>query len=125
SKNEILAALTVENKERCRPPLPIRDVERIAQSVGRYPPAGNPPTSDWSTSTRSLSSSSGPRLVDPSAIELRDIEWFDRNFLRRNTFNLIQGHGGTNKGTWCCDVGARATRGEFTNGNAVMVLYAC
>jgi len=36
---EILAALKVTNTERCNPPLPERDLERIANSVGRYPAA--------------------------------------------------------------------------------------
>lgn len=34
----ILAALTAENKAHCRPPLPQKDVERIAHSVARYEP---------------------------------------------------------------------------------------
>lgn len=34
----IFAALTVENDERCDPPLPEREVRRIAQSVARYAP---------------------------------------------------------------------------------------
>lgn len=36
---EILAALTVANKTRCRPPLAQRQVEKIARSVGRYEPS--------------------------------------------------------------------------------------
>ena len=35
----IAAALKVENRDRCRPPLPDGDVERIAANVGRYEPA--------------------------------------------------------------------------------------
>ena len=38
SAAEILAALQVANRERCDPPLPDAEVERIAQSVGRYTP---------------------------------------------------------------------------------------
>jgi Bifunctional DNA primase/polymerase, N-terminal/AAA domain/Primase C terminal 1 (PriCT-1) len=34
---EILAALEVTNRERCKPPLPQRDVERIARSIGGKP----------------------------------------------------------------------------------------
>ena len=37
----ILAALRVENAERCVPPLAESDVRRIARSVGRYPPGDN------------------------------------------------------------------------------------
>lgn len=36
SAGEVLARLRVEN-ERCDPPLPTRDLERTARSVGRYP----------------------------------------------------------------------------------------
>ena len=39
----ILAALNVENRERCTPPLDDAEVQRIAASVGRYPPAGVDP----------------------------------------------------------------------------------
>jgi Bifunctional DNA primase/polymerase, N-terminal/Primase C terminal 1 (PriCT-1) len=38
---EILAALLVTNAERCGPPLEDAEVERIASSVGRYPPAAS------------------------------------------------------------------------------------
>lgn len=42
SGSAILAALEVTNNERCDPPLPHRDLERIAQSIARYPPAETP-----------------------------------------------------------------------------------
>jgi hypothetical protein len=38
SQEEILAALTRANQDRCRPPLSGREVERIAASVARYEP---------------------------------------------------------------------------------------
>jgi hypothetical protein len=38
SAAEILAALNCVNTERCRPPLPAREVSQIAASVARYPP---------------------------------------------------------------------------------------
>jgi hypothetical protein len=38
SAEAIAAALQIENERRCRPPLSHRDVERIAQSIGRYQP---------------------------------------------------------------------------------------
>lgn len=37
-ENAIAAALKVENRERCRPPLDDREVERIARSIVRYEP---------------------------------------------------------------------------------------
>jgi hypothetical protein len=36
SVEAIAAALHVTNEQRCQPPLPHRDIERIAQSIGRY-----------------------------------------------------------------------------------------
>jgi hypothetical protein len=39
---EILAALRVANRERCRPPLDEEEVERVAKSVARYDPAEAP-----------------------------------------------------------------------------------
>jgi hypothetical protein len=41
-QDEILAALRVTNKERCRPPLDEDELERIAGSVARYDPAKRP-----------------------------------------------------------------------------------
>lgn len=38
----ILTALMVENQERCEPPLPKDDIERIAGSISRYDPADVP-----------------------------------------------------------------------------------
>ena len=39
----IRAALQAENRERCEPPLPDEEVERIAKSVARYAPAADGP----------------------------------------------------------------------------------
>jgi Bifunctional DNA primase/polymerase, N-terminal/Primase C terminal 1 (PriCT-1) len=38
----ILAALRVENAQRCKPPLPDEDVEKIAQRAAQYAPADSP-----------------------------------------------------------------------------------
>ncbi len=38
SRDEIFASLTLANKDRCRPPLPAREVGRIADSIARYEP---------------------------------------------------------------------------------------
>lgn len=40
SVSEIAATLLQANTERCRPPLPVREVEQIARSMGRYEPDG-------------------------------------------------------------------------------------
>ena len=38
SQEEILAALAQATEDRCRPPLPMREVEKIAASICRYEP---------------------------------------------------------------------------------------
>jgi len=38
TRDEIIAALERTNQDRCRPPLPMREVERIAASICRYEP---------------------------------------------------------------------------------------
>ncbi len=50
SERAIYAALVVENQERCQPPLPETDIQRIAQSVSRYQPiqTTNPRTRGFS-----------------------------------------------------------------------------
>jgi Bifunctional DNA primase/polymerase, N-terminal/Primase C terminal 1 (PriCT-1) len=39
---EIFAALEVTNRLRCKPPIPVEEVQRIVQSVTRYEPASTP-----------------------------------------------------------------------------------
>ena len=46
TQEAITAALMVENRERCRPPLPEREVETIAKSAGRYE-RGALPVQEW------------------------------------------------------------------------------
>ena len=40
SRDEIFAALERVNRDRCQPPLPIREIKRIAESISRYEPDG-------------------------------------------------------------------------------------
>ena len=46
SQESILAALATENRSRCSPPLPDKDVARIASSVSRYTPEPSSTTED-------------------------------------------------------------------------------
>jgi putative DNA primase/helicase len=64
-------------------------------------------------------------VIDPADVAEADIEWLIEHLVQAHTLNLIQGHGGTNKGTYCCLVGAKASRGELSNGEPMMVLYSC
>jgi putative DNA primase/helicase len=58
----IEAALLEINQIQCNPPLPKREVKRIAKSVCRYPPAGGPPLTDVGNAQR---------LVDQFGADLR------------------------------------------------------
>jgi hypothetical protein len=51
---EILAALVAVNEERCSPPLALSELERIAESVGRYKPAQPLGKPTYSGPTREL-----------------------------------------------------------------------
>jgi hypothetical protein len=60
-------------------------------------------------------------LIDPHTVEAAHNAWLAYPFVMANTLNLIQGHGGVIKGTWCCHLGAQASRGEIA-GERMMVL---
>jgi hypothetical protein len=76
--------------------------------------------------TRQTTGSSEIELIDPADVEMTDIVWLIQDFARANTYNQLQGHGGTNKGTLCCYIGAQATRGELSEDKTpMMVLFAC
>lgn len=75
SESAILAALQVENKDRCRPPLELRDLEGIARSVGRYAPADVPIATATATALAvAMPSPAPPRqfLVDGAEFTLAD-----------------------------------------------------
>ena len=62
SEETICAALLAENRARCRPPLPPKDVRKIARSVSRYAPA--PSVRVEQTSDRNATRSSLPAKPD-------------------------------------------------------------
>jgi hypothetical protein len=73
SGEEILAALVRANQDRCRPPLPVREVERIAISVCRYEPnqvAVAVVENHWAQDAWSTASVAGsaPVLSDPGPV---------------------------------------------------------
>ncbi|MDQ3671098.1 MAG: bifunctional DNA primase/polymerase [Actinomycetota bacterium] len=66
---EILGALRITNAERCRPPLPEPDLERIAASVARYAPAKSSAISD------TLIAGAGPdRPLEKAAVSTRKLD---------------------------------------------------
>jgi hypothetical protein len=63
-------------------------------------------------------------LIDPRRVLEADAKWLIHQILAANTLNIVQGRGGVNKGTFCCHVGARASRGELGDDRPMMVLFA-
>jgi hypothetical protein len=100
---EILAALRVTNDERCRPPLPESDLERIAGSVARYRPGTPSPKTDEGRL----------RLIaTPLAdVSMRSIEWLEKPLWQASAFELLAGPKGSGKGTYLAALAARITRG--------------
>ena len=63
-------------------------------------------------------------LVDPRDVEVRDIEWIDHGYLPKGELTILQGHGGTNKGTHCCYWAAAVTNGNTPDGVPAGVVIA-
>jgi AAA domain len=63
-------------------------------------------------------------VVDPADIEVRDVDWLEKGFLPQGELTVLQGHGGTSKGTHSCYWAARVTRGETHDKQAGSVLFA-
>ena len=55
----IEAALSIENRDRCRPPLHENEVRQIAASVSKYAPAGEGPRVDWQGSAGTTAGNDG------------------------------------------------------------------
>jgi hypothetical protein len=83
---------------------------------------GTPPK--VAVATSSFEPGGARPLFDPAHGREADTEWLILHILAANTLNIVQGHGGVNKGTFCCHVGARASRGDLTEGRSMMALFA-
>ena len=94
----IAAALTIHNQTFCKPPLPERDIETIARSVGRYTPAGR--------STGILP------LVRMATIQPEPITWQWANRFPTKGINLIPGIGSAGKTTFAAYLMACLTTGR-------------
>ena len=118
SAPEILAALKVVNAERCEPP-PLSDDEllRIAESVARYEPATQPPTSAQSaargTSQGLMATPPGLEWQWLREVSMRSIVFLDKPLLQASAFHLFTGRKGMGKGTFIAGFAARFTRGEL------------
>ena len=63
SERAIIAALLIENRDRCKPPLTEADVHKIAKSIARYRPSADPTASLVELSTRLGLTSVGKQVV--------------------------------------------------------------
>jgi hypothetical protein len=90
----ITAALLVEN-ERCVPPLPPRDVEKIATSVSRYEPERP----------------AGARLVRMSDVQPEQVRWLWPSRVPLGKLTLLMGDPGLMKSTLTLFMAAQVTNG--------------
>ena len=93
---EIEAALRVRNEVACDPPLAETEVQRIAESVSRYP-AGAPDE---------------PLAVDLASIEPQAVSWLWRNYFPLGSASLLSGDPGCGKTWLILDAAARVSRGS-------------
>lgn len=101
SANEILAALTIANEQRCKPPLPELEIAELAHDVaGRYQPASE------QVPARRLEAS---RLSDAG---LEEAVFVERPLLQV-ALTLLTGRPGVGKGALCAHWVARCTTGEL------------
>jgi Primase C terminal 1 (PriCT-1)/D5 N terminal like len=70
----IFQALLAENDERCQPPLPTEEVERIAQSVARYEPEAADPADEDPGGERYTDMANAARLADAAAGRIAHVE---------------------------------------------------
>jgi len=92
---EIAAALQVANRDRCTPPLPERDVERIAASVSRYQPETQEPVQAEPFELPMLTARALCALPEPEAGD----ELLGQLLVRGHRL-VIGAHTGEGKTTW-------------------------
>ncbi len=127
--DEILAALTVANEQRCKPPLHDDEVEGIAASVGQYEPAYERSEIHHSETPREHLTGSaeaddeGTEIIarPVSDIEAEPVEWLEEGTIPIGVITLLAGREGLGKSQEACRVAARTTRG--LNGPAKDVFY--
>lgn len=93
SEPAILAALSVENASRCKPPLPAADVERIARSVARYEPSDPALRMHGQPAPRLAA----VRLDDVMAVTESPVGYALSPYYPRRMVTLLGGHGGLGK----------------------------
>jgi Bifunctional DNA primase/polymerase, N-terminal/AAA domain/Primase C terminal 1 (PriCT-1) len=108
SAAEMLPALLAVNR-RCTPPLDRRDVERIAASVGRYPPADVP----YLPMDANGQPAAGPRFAVRRCRreDMRSPKWAFKGYLPLGKVSSLVGSGGAGKGTFMAWLIAQLSRG--------------
>lgn len=107
---EILAALTVTNRERCVLSLKQTEVKTIVRSVMRYPPAETP-------------AKTAPdchfKLVRAGEIEAKAPQWVVRELLEKDALALVFGDPGCGKSFWALDLALCVATGTSHHGHEV------
>jgi hypothetical protein len=111
SEAAIAAALKVENRDRCQPPLDDAEVEKIAASVARYPPGTSVATLEVvdGVTSRSLPFRTAADLLAEGDTEPT---WLWEHFLALEAITLIAGWAKIGKSTLVAALVRALTRGE-------------
>ena len=62
-------------------------------------------------------------LTSPGDVEVRDVAWLERGYLPAGELTILQGHGGTNKGSHSCYWAALVTNGNTDDGTSGNVIF--
>lgn len=116
SEESILAALTVENADRCFPPLPVSEVTTIARSVAGYAPADVPGDS---RDTPAREKNFEAPYLDALWDEDPAIDWMVYGLLESGVVAELWGPSGSYKTFFALDVAVSVASGEDWHGHKV------
>ena len=113
----ITAALLEENRERCIPPLPAAEVEKIAKSAGRYERGGSGHALNWDGTAEPSHRADSPdqlfSLFKPlSEYQEEEAEWIVPGWIPKGQISLIAADGGIGKTTLWCHIIAALSSGS-------------
>ena len=113
----ITASLLEENRERCVPPLPAAEVEKIAKSAGRYERGGSGHALNWDGTAEPSHRADSPdqlfSLFKPlSEYQEEEAEWIVPGWIPKGQISLIAADGGIGKTTLWCHIIAALSSGS-------------
>ena len=115
----ITASLLEENRERCVPPLPAAEVEKIAKSAGRYErgSTGGGHALNWDGTAEPSHRADSPdqlfSLFKPlSEYQEEEAEWIVPGWIPKGQISLIAADGGIGKTTLWCHIIAALSSGS-------------